>query len=158
MKVIPNISYLKNSDYSIRLVWETDFEELVIKQIFKDNKDGISNNYVLGLHYENCIILNQVDDKLNNEILTTIKKYNLKTERRKGKMRTIKVKNVSILAKLGNKEIDFEIRTTKDSAQGFTLLIDGIKWIDVKLEGNELKDGKRYNNKKPLFSINETKN
>lgn len=72
-------------------------------------------------------------------------------------MRTIRVKNASILATLGGREIDFEIRTTKDSAKGFSLLVDGVKLIDVDLIDGELKDGGNYDSKKALFKISDVK-
>lgn len=72
-------------------------------------------------------------------------------------MRTIKVRNASILAKLGERSIDFEIRTTKDSAQGFALFIDKVKWLDVDLVGSSLRDGDHYDCKKPIFKIYDVK-
>ena len=73
-------------------------------------------------------------------------------------MRTIKVRNASILADLGNRKIDFEIRTTKDSRQGFTLLVDGVKWLDIDLIGNALKDGQNFDDKKSItFRIRNVK-
>jgi hypothetical protein len=75
-------------------------------------------------------------------------------------MRTIKVRNATILAKLGTREIDFEIRTSKDSAQGFSLLVDGVKWLDVdlsKISNEILMDGQNFDNKEPLFKIKDIK-
>ena len=56
-------------------------------------------------------------------------------------MREIRVKNASIHATLGGIEIDFEIRTGKDSAQGFALYVGGQKWLDVDLKEGKLVDG-----------------
>ena len=72
-------------------------------------------------------------------------------------MRTIRVKNASILATLGDRKIDFEIRTTKDSAKGFSLFVDGIKLIDINLVDGVLKDGGNYDSKKALFKISDIK-
>ena len=80
-------------------------------------------------------------------------------------MRTIRVRNASILAKLTGcngqfervREIDFEIRTTKDSVRGFSLFIDKVKWLDVDLVGTALMDGDNYDNKKALFRVKNIK-
>jgi hypothetical protein len=71
-------------------------------------------------------------------------------------MRTIRVRNASILANLNGREIDFEIRTTKDSAQGFALLVDGLTWIEVDAsDSGVLCDTRReFTNKtEPLFKL-----
>jgi hypothetical protein len=71
-------------------------------------------------------------------------------------MQTIRVKNASILANLNGREIDFEIRTTKDSAQGFALLVDGLTWIEVDATDSGLlcDTRKEFTYKaEPLFSI-----
>ena len=70
-------------------------------------------------------------------------------------MREITVRNASVFATLGKRKLDFEIRTTKDSAQGFTVIIDGVKWLDVNLVGSALKDGENYDNKPALFRIQD---
>jgi hypothetical protein len=74
-------------------------------------------------------------------------------------MRTIRVRNASILADLGIRKIDFEIRTMKNSAKGFCILVDGVKWLDVDLtsSGEGLIDGENYDNKKALFKISDIK-
>lgn len=72
-------------------------------------------------------------------------------------MREMKVKNASVYANLGARKIDFEIRTTKNSNQGFALFVDGVKWIDVILVGSALKDDKECGGKKPLFEISDIK-
>ena len=72
-------------------------------------------------------------------------------------IREIRVRNASIYATLGDIKIDFEIRTTKDSGQGFSLLVDGVKWLDVDLVGKTLKDGHNYEKKSPLFLIGNIK-
>ena len=46
-------------------------------------------------------------------------------------MRTIRVRNASILAKIDGRDIDVEIRTTKDSARGLALYIDGKKILEL---------------------------
>ncbi len=71
-------------------------------------------------------------------------------------MRTIRVRDATVLGKLGGKGIDFEIRTSKDSAMGFSLLIDGVTLIDVDLVGDILKDGKNFDGKEPLLKIADT--
>ena len=72
-------------------------------------------------------------------------------------MRTIRVKNATIFADLGSRKIDFEIRTTKDSARGFSLFVDGVKWFDINLIGDALKYGENYSNRQPLFLIRDIK-
>ena len=74
-------------------------------------------------------------------------------------MRTIKVRNATILAVLNERKIDFEIRTTKDSAQGFALFVDGVKWLDIDLVGHALRDGGNYDDSKnqALFKIKDIK-
>lgn len=71
-------------------------------------------------------------------------------------MRELHVKNASIFAELGGKKIDFEIRTTKDSARGFCLIVDGVKLVDVNLVDDTLKDGENYDGKEPLLKIADT--
>lgn len=71
-------------------------------------------------------------------------------------MREIRVRDASIFANLGGKKIDFEIRTSKDSARGFSLLIDGVKLLDVTLVGDTLKDGDHFDGKPPLLKIADT--
>jgi len=44
-------------------------------------------------------------------------------------MRTIRVKDASILAKISGREIDFEVRDNKNT-KGFALYVDGRKWLD----------------------------
>jgi len=51
-------------------------------------------------------------------------------------MRIFRVRNATILAKIGNREIDVEIRTTKDSARGIALYIDQKKLLEL-----DYKDG-----------------
>lgn len=71
-------------------------------------------------------------------------------------MRTIRVRNASILAKLNGREIDFEIRTTKDSAQGFALYVDGFCWLEVNAtaSGTLCDDTRPQKTKRePLFTI-----
>ena len=50
-------------------------------------------------------------------------------------MRVIKVRNASIFATIGNKTIDVEIRSTKDSYQG----------VCVNIEGNDHKMKEVFN-------------
>ena len=66
-------------------------------------------------------------------------------------MRTINVRNASILANLNGREIDFEIRTTKDSAQGFALIIDGKTWI----EADATPSGSLHDTNKPCIGKND---
>jgi hypothetical protein len=69
-------------------------------------------------------------------------------------MRTIRVRNASILASLNNREIDFEIRTTKDSAQGFALYVDNKCLIEVDLlKDGTLRDTPRPNEPRSLLRI-----
>jgi len=71
-------------------------------------------------------------------------------------MRTIRVRNASILANLNGREIDFEIRTTKDSAQGFALLVDNVTWLEIDAtESGTLCDSKLAPNspREPLLKL-----
>ena len=69
-------------------------------------------------------------------------------------MRTIRVRNASVLADLDGREIDFEIRTSKNSKQGFTFLVDGKKWLDIDLVDGKLVDGSNFGGE-TLLSIKE---
>ena len=91
-------------------------------------------------------------------------------------IRTIRVKNASILATVLGRDIDFEVRDNK-SCKGFTLLVDGMKLIDCSISPydrsvtgkvfdklkhgfptvhrGEMKDGDNYNGEKALFRIRD---
>jgi hypothetical protein len=73
-------------------------------------------------------------------------------------MRIIRVRNASILAKLNDHDIDFEIRTSKNSAQGFALLVDGVRLLDIdSTPSGTLKDSQRYKTEPVLFSLKDVK-
>lgn len=80
-------------------------------------------------------------------------------------VREIHVKNASIFAMFGSRKINFEIRTSKDSAMGFALNVDGIPWLDVELNGSSIQDVGRPKNaiwpyeaeQLPIFKIKDTK-
>ncbi len=68
-------------------------------------------------------------------------------------MRVIKVRNASIFAKIGNKTIDVEIRSTKDSYQGVGVNIDGKEVFNWQLiEENKIEEKKKSKSK---FAIGE---
>lgn len=76
-------------------------------------------------------------------------------------VRTIRVRDATILANIHGREIDFEVRNNK-ACRGFTLLVDGKKWLDCDvfpytLGGGGIKDGEHYDSKKPLFRIRDIK-
>lgn len=70
-------------------------------------------------------------------------------------MREINVRNASIYAKVEGRKIDVEIRTSKDSAQGLAVLIDGKKVLDLDFKNGKFVDGKYYDNKKALLTLGE---
>ena len=68
-------------------------------------------------------------------------------------MRTIRVKNASILAIIEGVNIDFEVRDNK-ATKGISLFVYGKKLIDIEiLEGGKLKDGDYYTDEKAPFRI-----
>ena len=73
-------------------------------------------------------------------------------------MRDINVRNASIYANLRGHKIDFEIRTTKNSANGLTLIIDGVKIIDLDCtSAGTLHDGRNFDDSEPLFELRQVK-
>jgi len=80
-------------------------------------------------------------------------------------VREIYVKNASIFAMLGSRKIDFEIRTSQDSALGFALNVDGIPWLNVELDGSSIRDVDKLQNdiwpynadQLPIFKIKNVK-
>jgi len=71
-------------------------------------------------------------------------------------MREIKVRNASIYATVNGHKVDVEIRSTKDSAQGIALLVDGVMWleVDMKPDGTISDTPPPYlTDKKPLFQV-----
>ena len=65
-------------------------------------------------------------------------------------VREIKVRNASIYADLDGNRIDFEIRTTKNSAKGLSLSINGIKLLDIDSKNGKLVNGLNYDNTKVI--------
>lgn len=75
-------------------------------------------------------------------------------------MREIRVRNASIYATINDHKVDVEIRSTKDSAQGLALLVDGEMWLEVDMKPNGVVTDtqKPYlTGKRPLFSIRSVK-
>ncbi len=73
-------------------------------------------------------------------------------------VREIRVRNASIFANLRGHKIDFEIRTTKDSAQGLSLFIDEVKILDLNTTSSgTLKDGSNYDSREALFQLSQVK-
>lgn len=70
-------------------------------------------------------------------------------------MRELTVRNASIYAKIEGRKIDVEIRTSKDSARGLTVLIDGEKVLDFDYKDGKFVDGEYYDNKKALLTLGE---